>query len=160
MKTPYTSNSNRLANVIAAIQVLGTYKFYKLDFSDWAERIEGDNSKGEYWKNIFIEHPEFFRINNTCTKASLVWRRNHPKRYNVDSEESITKEQFDHLKGSKQMERISRSPLSNEDVKALINSAISLHNNELNQKRDRRWWIPVLVGFIGIIVGVLLEKFL
>lgn len=69
MNNPYTSNSSRLANVIAAIQVLGTYKFYKSDFSDWAERIEGDKSKGNYWKNIFIEHPEFFRINSTGTKA-------------------------------------------------------------------------------------------
>ena len=32
----------RLGDVIAAIQVLAYYKFYRLDVASWAERITGD----------------------------------------------------------------------------------------------------------------------
>lgn len=78
-ENPYTENTNRLADVIAAIQVMGTYKFYKLDFSGWADRIAGDETKGSYWKNIFEEHPEFFRLDSGRKRASLVWRRTYQK---------------------------------------------------------------------------------
>jgi hypothetical protein len=32
-ESPYLPNSGRLADVIAAIQAMGTYKFYKLTFA-------------------------------------------------------------------------------------------------------------------------------
>jgi len=57
--------------VIAAIQVMATYKFYKLDFSGWAGRIKGDENNGDYWKRIFEEHPEFFRLDKNREKGSL-----------------------------------------------------------------------------------------
>lgn len=56
-KNPYTESDNRLADVIAPIQVMGTYKFYKLDFSGWANRIEGKEDRGNYWKTIFCTTP-------------------------------------------------------------------------------------------------------
>ena len=36
--SPYLQEK-RFANVLAAIQVMATYKFYKLDFKGWAVRI-------------------------------------------------------------------------------------------------------------------------
>ena len=63
-RNPYTNNPNRLADVIAAIQVMGTYKFYKLEFSSWADRIAGDETNGVYWKKVFEDHPEFFRLDS------------------------------------------------------------------------------------------------
>lgn len=71
-KSPYLINENRLADVIAAIRVMGTYKFYKLSFAGWSDRIYGDEPKAECWKNIFIEHPEFFRLDEKKEKGSLV----------------------------------------------------------------------------------------
>jgi len=35
--SPYISNPERLADVIAAIQAMSKYKYYKLDFSSWAD---------------------------------------------------------------------------------------------------------------------------
>lgn len=156
MSNPYTTETNRLADVIAAIQVLGTYKFYKSTFSKWSDRIEGDEDKGEYWKNIFEAHPEFFRIDSTGTKASLVWRRNYPKRYNVDTGELITREEFDVRVKEKKLERISRTPLSREDILGLIDTAINLHSNELSHKQDNRWLINLIAGLAGVIVGALI----
>jgi hypothetical protein len=79
--SPYLSDPSRLADVIAAIQAMGTYKFYKLDFKGWADRISADESRGEYWKKIFEQHPEFFRLDGKREKASQIWRRQYPRRF-------------------------------------------------------------------------------
>ena len=43
--------------VIAAIQAIGLYKFYKLDSAGWAERLAADPSQADHWKKVFEEHP-------------------------------------------------------------------------------------------------------
>lgn len=156
VENPYTSNPNRLADVIAAIQVMGTYKFYKLDFSGWADRIAGDVENGSYWKTIFEEHPEFFRLDSGRNKASLVWRRNYQKLYDVDKEIKITREEFNALP-SDQKQRISRNPLTNSDVTTLVNTAINLHTREMEHKKDSRWWISGVIGLLGVIIGAIIK---
>ena len=61
-----------------------TYKFYRLSFEGWADRITANKNQGLYWKNVFEQHPEFFRLDSAREKASLVWRRQYPKRFHVD----------------------------------------------------------------------------
>ena len=158
-KSPDTENENRLADVIAAIQVMGTYKFYKLGFSEWADRISGDENSGEYWRKVFEDHPEFFRLDSGRNKVSLVWRRTYQKLYNVDLDKKITRAEFDALSAD-QKARISRNPLSNGDISALINTAINLHSEELSHKRDSRWWIVGAFGLGGVVIGAFLEWFL
>jgi len=158
LRNPYTTNENRLADVIAAIQVMATYKFYKVEHSTWARRIEGDESNGEYWKKIFVEHPEFFRLDVGRNKASLVWRRNYQKLYNVDLEEKISREEFKTLTDEQKL-RISRIFLSNNDISTLINTAINLHSSEIDHKKDSRWWVAIVSGLVGIILGSLIKMF-
>ena len=158
LRNPYTTNRNRLADVIAAIQVMATYKFYKADHSTWAKRIEGNESNGEYWKTIFEDHPEFFRLGGGRNKASLVWRRNYQKLYNVDLEEKISREKFKALTDEQRV-RISRVPLSNDDISTLINTAINLHSSEIDHKKDSRWWVAIVSGLVGIIIGSLIKVF-
>lgn len=158
MKNPYTENDNRLADVIAAIQVMATYKFYKQDISEWAKRIEGDNTKGEHWKKVFAQHPEFFRLGGQKKKASLVWRRNYQKLYNVDLEEKISREAYMDLT-VQEKSRYSRIPLSDSDISTLINTAINLHSSEIDHKQDSRWWVAIVSGLVGIIVGSLIKAF-
>ncbi|KAA2217191.1 N-carbamoyl-L-amino acid amidohydrolase [Maribacter flavus] len=157
--SPYLKHENRLAEVIAAIQVMGKYRFYKLDFSKWADRISGDENEAKRWQNVFIEHPEFFRIDQTKKKASLVWRRNLPKDYNVDTRNEITKKDFLALSDDDKA-RISRRPLSNSDICMLIESAINLHARALQQKQDRRWWIPLTIGLVLGIIPFVIDKIL
>lgn len=40
MESPYITEAGRLSDVIAAIQATATYRFYKLDFEGWADRIK------------------------------------------------------------------------------------------------------------------------
>lgn len=155
-ETPYTNNHKRLADVIAAIQVMATYKFYKLEFSGWADRIEGKPDNGEYWRSIFEQHPEFFRLDSKQERASLVWRRNYQKLYDVDKEEKISREDYISL-SEEQKKRMSRTPLTNSDISTLISTAIDLHGSELDHKKDSRWWISGAIGLAGVILGAIIN---
>jgi hypothetical protein len=152
----YFNEPNRLAEVISAIQVMGTYKFYKLDFAQWADRISGDANQADHWKTVFEEHPEFFRLDAGRGRSSLVWRRTYPKLYDVDREEKISRDQFFQLSDEKKA-RISRSPLNNSDISTLISAAVQLHSRALEHQQDKRWWISGVVGLLGVILGACIQ---
>jgi hypothetical protein len=157
-KSPYLLPT-RLADVIAAIQVMGTYKFYKLPFDKWADRISGDEEKGEYWRGVFVEHPEFFRLDSAREKASLVWRRQYPKRYDVDSGRLLSKDEYYQLNDERR-DRVSRNPLTPDDIKALIETAIDLHSRVLEQHKESRWWVNTLTGAVGGLVVAIISTLL
>jgi hypothetical protein len=155
--SPYLNDPNRLGDVIAAIQAMAVYKFYKLSFSGWADRISADEKQSEKWKAIFLEHPEFFRLDGAREKASLVWRRQFPKRFDVDDERVLSSAEFSALAPEKK-ERVSRIPLSPGDIKMLVDTAVNLHSRALEHQKDKRWWIALSSaagGLVGAIIGAL-----
>lgn len=155
MDSPYIKNENRLSDVIAAIQVMAVYKFYKLSFEEWADRIVGDKSKAEYWKKVFNDHPEFFRLDQSRTKASLVWRRSYPKNFNVDTRQTISSGEYINL-SDQDKARISRSTLTNNDIQTLITSAINLSSIAEESKKNKDWWKPAMFALLGVILGSLI----
>ena len=155
-ESPYLKNDSRLADVIAAIQVMATYKYYKLNFEGWANRITGDESNAVHWERVFTEHPEFFRLDSKKKRASLVWRRQHQRLFDVDREVKLTREEYDNLAGE-QRERISRTPLVSDEIAMLVKAGIELHSRALERKKDSRWWIPVVAGLAGAIVGAAIK---
>lgn len=152
--SPYLSDSRRLADVIAAIQVMGAYKFYWQDFAGWAERISGDAAQAGYWRGIFEDHPEFFRLDGERQGAALVWRRQYPKRFDVDEERRLTLDEMLEL-GEAELERISREPLSAADIRSLIDTAVDLHSRALDQQKERRWWLPLVTAVAALLGAVL-----
>jgi len=157
--SPYLRDANRLGDVIAAIQAMATYKFYKLPFAGWADRMSADETQAEKWKTVFVEHPEFFRLDSARAKASLVWRRQFPKRYDVDAEKVLTSAEYNALTPTQQL-RVSRVPLSSADIKALVDTAVNLHSRALEHQKDRRWWLALasaVGGLVGSIIGALLK---
>jgi hypothetical protein len=102
-----------------------------------------------------MEHPEFFRLDQKRERASLVWRRTFPKNYNVDTESAITEKLVALSEADKK--RISRRPLTNEDISTLMSTAINLHSKALEQKQERRWWIPGVLGFAAGLVPFILK---
>ena len=152
--SPYLADTRRLADVIAAIQVMGTYKFYWQDFAGWAERICGDAQQAAYWRRIFEDHPEFFRLDGERQGAALVWRRQYPKRFHVDEERRLTVAECLAL-GEAEMERVSREPLSADDIRTLIDTAVGLHSRALDQQKERRWWLPLATAVAALLGAVL-----
>jgi hypothetical protein len=116
----YLNEPGRLGDVIAAIQAMATYKYYKLTFDGWADRISADRERAAHWQRVFEEHPEFFRLDSDRTRASLVWRRQYPRRYNVDEERTLTVAELAQLPAATRANRISRSPLSAADIGTLV----------------------------------------
>jgi hypothetical protein len=151
-RSPYLTESNRLGDVIAAIQVMATYKFYKTSFEDWSDRIAADKSQADKWKRIFIEHPEFFRLDSARERASLVWRRQFVKRYDVDQECVVTADEAKEILRGPRGDRLSRNPLTASDIKTLIDTAVNLHNRALEHEKDKRWWIPIFSA-VGALIG-------
>lgn len=153
--SPYLADPNRLADVIAAIQAMATYKFYKLDFRGWADRITGDATTADHWKYVFEGHPEFFRLDSKRRRASLVWRRQHQKRYDVDAERVLSHAEYGALSAAGK-ERVSRNPLGSAEISTLIKAAIDLHSRALEHSKERHWWIPIFaafMGFAGAVIG-------
>lgn len=151
-RSPYVVNANRLAEVISAIQVMAVYRYHMRNFSAWAESICGDKNQGEYWKKIFEEHPEFFRLDTTRTMASLVWRRQFPKRFHVDRDKILTNEEYVSLLPEEYV-FLSRAPLSPADIKTLIDAAINLHSRAVELQREDRWWLTLVSSAAGGLVG-------
>lgn len=157
MKNPYLKYK-RLADVIAAITVLGTYKFYKLDVAKWGDRIGGAHTPVASWQKLFEEHPEFFRLTFDKKRVSLVWRRQFPRNFLVDAEPEI--EPDDEIDGTTE-DRVSRRPLDATELTELIGVAIKLHDRALEQQKARSWWIPLVaagLAFIGALAGAWLRK--
>ncbi|NML60709.1 N-carbamoyl-L-amino acid amidohydrolase [Massilia sp. RP-1-19] len=155
--SPYLADPQRLSDVIAAIQAMATYKFYKLSFEEWADRMSADKSQAGKWKVVFLEHPEFFRLDSARVRASLVWRRQFPKRYDVDEERVLTAAEY-RILPLEQQARVSRVPLSPSDIKALVDTAVNLHSRALEHRKDKRWWVALAGaagGLLGSVIGTL-----
>ena len=157
--SPYLSEPARLGDVIAAIQVMATYKFYKLSHEAWADRIAADTTQAGKWKRLFEQHPEFFRLDSAREKASLVWRRQFPKRFDVDEMKVLSNEEYDAFTDSQKL-RVSRVPLAASDIKTLIDTAVNLHSRALEHQKDKRWWVALasaVGGLIGSIAGAFIK---
>jgi hypothetical protein len=155
MNSPYLNENSRLGDVIAAIQAMATYKFYKLDFEGWADRISADKKRASHWQKVFEEHPEFFRLDSERKKASLVWRRQYPKRYSIDSLTKLSKEQYDNLT-TEQKARVSRVPLLASDIKTLVDTAINLHSRAVETQKHQQWYKPLLLQAFAALIGAVI----
>jgi hypothetical protein len=148
-KSPYLKTDERLSDVISAIQTLGTYRFYKLSTEKWSERICGDASQTDKWKTVFEEHPEFFRYSADLKNVSLILRRQRPKLYDVDTLQIVQRADRE-ARDAAGKARISRAPLSDGELQLLIELAVNLHKKALEDRRDGRWWMPLIIALIGL----------
>ena len=155
MDSPYLREPGRLGDVIAAIQAMATYKFYKLDFEGWADRISADKSRATNWERVFVEHPELFRLDGERKRASLVWRRQYPKRYSVDTLSEISKEEFAKLDAANKA-RVSRVPLPASNIKTLIDTAINLHSRAIEAQKHQQWYKPLVFQAIAALIGAII----
>lgn len=155
--SPYLKTEDRLADVIAAIQATGTYKYYKLDFEGWADRITGDKNRSPHWRAVFEEHPEFFRLDSARERASLIVRRQRQKLYNVDDETIWPKERYAALT-DEHKERFSRLPLTPHEIQALISVAINLHTRAAETAKEKRWLLTLIVPLVGALLGGVLTQ--
>ena len=163
-KSPYLVKG-RLPDLLAAIQAMAIYERYRRSVSDWADLISGDKDSASHWKEIFDDHPEFFRPSVVHPgDYSLVWRRAGNSRYHRRLGKIMDQVEVDLLPEEERRRYITRPPVPEGQIKTLLDTAINLHQHATEAQRDRRWWItPVTAivstigSFAGAIVGALIK---
>jgi len=157
--SPYLQ-PGRLNDVLAAIQTMALYRYYRASVDGWAELIS--NSKGnkedeQRWREVFNDHPEFIRRSVLHhDHYALVWRRALPSHCHYITKAIITSEEYNKL-SDEEKNSYSRPQVPESQIKTLMDLAITLHQRAIDQSRDWRWWIAPAIAaassFIGALIG-------
>jgi len=158
--SPYLSHQSRLADVISAIQAMGTYRFSGRNVKAWASLLGEKPKSAASWRVIFDEHPEFFGLGLEKKRFySLVLRRAQPKVYNTRTGKVYTLSEVK-LMDATNKQHLSRLPLSTEQILALIEVAVKLQTQSVVRRKELRWWLPLVASLIGVVVGVVGNRLL
>lgn len=122
--------AHRLQDVLAAVQFLATYEDYDLTAADFRKKVATNPKSAADWGEVFAEHPEFFRQSEGGADYSLVLRRARAK---TDDRH--------------------RPPLSSSELSMLFDAAIHLQKQELEMRRERRAFLPIILTAIGVITA-------
>jgi hypothetical protein len=126
-ESPYL-REQRLQDVIAALQFLGSYDDYDLTLGKFREKIAAEPRSATNWGEIFAEHPEFFRQSEHGKDYSLVLRRSKEK-----------------------LDNGLRPPLTENEMSMLINISIHLQKHALEMHREKRALYPIILTAVGIL---------
>ena len=149
-RSPYLE-SGRLEKVLAAIQILGSYDWASREASSWAEKLETLQDSDD-WSNLFKDHPEFFRVGKDGW-VSLRWRHGYDRIYSVAAHKELTSEEIAALTAKLNVEKLTRKPLTPEQIAGLMKTAIELHGRAIAHEQERRWLTPFLFPILGAMLG-------
>lgn len=136
--SPYLSNSRRLADILAALQVMGAYTFSSRKYDSWVEKL-GEPLSAASWDLIFAEHPEFFRVSGEW--VSLRWRHGYDRTYSHEQARDLAHDEIAGLTDD-QRGKLTRKPLTSDQIEALMKTAIELHSRAVAHQQERRWLTP------------------
>lgn len=129
-KTPYLKEY-RLTDVIALIQVLGLDKRGHRGEDGLKEELQGPPKSSISWTNIVLEHPEFFRVDQSKQHGiSLIAR--HVTEPNANGVRE----------------------LSHDLIKKLIEIAIELHDRQKDRADNWKTWLPVIAVIIAGLLNI------
>ena len=157
---PPIMKSHRLGDVVTAIHVMGTEKFDGHKPEDWEKRIGSSPKSADSWFDIFKDHSEFFYTyldKDGNPKASLLWRRARNWSWDTKTQKEIDLIELETWPLEKKNNQITRKPLNSEEVMSLVELAFNMHATNLSRREEQRWWIPILFGFLGVIIGAMLK---
>lgn len=165
-QSPY-QKPGRLADIVAAIQIMGAYTWASREVKDWAKKLctaeVPSASDITRWTEVFQEHPEFFRLTQTGW-ASLRWRHGYDRNYHVTQEKELTQPEILALTEKQREDDLTRKVLTADQIEALMKTAIEFHSREIAQSQENRWRLMLLVGlitpilaFIGAIAGAAIK---
>ncbi|RIH81970.1 hypothetical protein Mterra_02874 [Calidithermus terrae] len=149
----------RLADLIAAITLMGRYPYASLKWQEWEYRLGSPRSAGD-WRTVFYEHPEFFRLSDEEEEwASLRLRHGLDRTYSVPLRRELSAEELRAAESSDAAYKdVTRRPLNPDEIDALVRTAIDLHARTIAHEQERRWLTPLLWSLLGTIVGIVLQS--
>jgi hypothetical protein len=161
-RSPYLKRG-RLADVIAALQIMGAGERPEKEIRHWAKELSYSDSDTEVakWTAVFREHPEFFLVyrlqGDPNLKSALRWRYTS-KLYDTTTGKEYTPEEKD-LLPEKQRWLLTTKPLTSDSIATLMSTAIELHSRAIEELSASRYWIPILaacLGFAGALLGAII----
>lgn len=126
---------NRLADVMALIQVLALDERTHRSENGLASELQGNPMSASSWNDLAKQHSEFFRVykgEDRQNVISLIARHVSPKN------EAGVRE------------------MSSDFVGKLLEAAISLHDREMSRRESWKWVVPVLIAMITSIISIIL----
>jgi hypothetical protein len=141
MKESQYLKKNRLADVLALMQVLALDIITHRGENALEKELQGTPLSAKDWKQIGKEHPEFFRVGGRKSDSvSLIARHVQPLPLTED-EKGRTYEK-----------------LTPEHTTKLMETAIKLHDSQFVASRWWTFWMPVLGAFIGVVLAKFITK--
>ena len=160
-KSPYLKE-NRLADVVAAIQVMAVYPWASRQVDAWTKKL-GDTLSADRWSTVFREHPEFFRLTSDGW-ASLRWRHGYDRTFNANQRKELSESEYAGLNDVEKKE-LTRRPLMADQIEALLKTAVEFHTRAIAHQQERRWLLPLLFALgaalltaFGTILGSILKS--
>lgn len=177
-KSAYLEHEQRLADIMAAIQVMGTHIWDTRPIEDWV-KVLGERPlsvETGKWQDLFEKHPEFFGKEIWSRKKReegievylyyLRWRRAYERTIETESLKELTSDEIERLKADKTYNerKIARKALTPEQVGTLLTAAIGLQDQAFEFEARKRWWLTLvislgtaLLGLLGVVVGAMLK---
>ena len=167
MKSPYLLNEHRLADILAAIQVMGSHLWDTRQLEHWKSNIGQTPQSAPTWDEIFAQHPEFFGQIEYDGKQSyfLRLRRAYERTIDPTSLRELSDVEIEQMKdtGTYNTAKLARRALLPQQIEALMKVAIELQVRAGALDDRRRWWLPLIaagLGFVGALAGSLVNKLL
>jgi hypothetical protein len=165
MSSPYLE-PNRLPDILAAIQVMGSHLWDSRTVEDWKLNLGDKPQSAGTWEKLFLDHPEFFGTNNWNGRELHVLRlrRAYERSVNPDTFVELSKEEMQALKDSGEYAKakLARRPLTPSQVEALMKTAIELQVRAAALADRQRFWVslaaPAVTGLLGAALGYLLKS--
>jgi hypothetical protein len=159
---------DRLANVIAAIQILGVSDRSSGTLNRWVAELEASEeltaeqlntspikfAERKKWSTVFEQHPEFFKTYTLRGEPRVLLRLRYAQSANFmpkNGAASATPEAKP--EGAEESGSIASKPLTADQIEVLINTAIELHDRAVEADRGPERFRPFLMATIGAVLG-------
>jgi hypothetical protein len=170
--------SDRLAHVIAAIQILGVSDQTSATLNRWVAELEASEAltnehleltpikfaERKKWATVFEQHPEFFKSYTLHGEQHVLLRLRYAQSFNKLYSLSRANAGNDAQTGAdeqaqdndiKQPASVVSAPLNPEQIQMLIRTAIDLHAQEAAAERKPDLSPLVMVG-VGAALGTIM----
>ena len=163
---------DRLANVIAAIQILGVSDRSSGTLNRWVAELEASEeltseqlnsspikfAERKKWSTVFEQHPEFFKTYSLRGETRVLLRMRYAQSANFSAKNVRRARRRRRTRTSWSMARenpIASKPLTADQIQVLINTAIELHAREAAADRGPERFRPFLMATLGAVLGTL-----